>query len=152
MENNVKVSLNIDDVQTITKVNIHTFDRKIGESLLNYIHNFSFSNINKLGIKTQDGIFMINKSDIMFAEIFDKELTITTTDQKLTTHMSLSTLQQKLGSSLIIQISKASIINVHFIQKVNPSFSGNLIATLTNGKKVSISRRYVKNLNKVLDI
>lgn len=152
MENNVKVSLNIDDVQTITKVNIHTFDRKIGESLLNYIHNFSFSNINKLGIKTQDGIFMINKSDIMFAEIFDKELTITTTDQKLTTHMSLSTLQQKLGSSLIIQISKASIINVHFIQKVNPSFSGNLIATLTNEKKVSISRRYVKNLNKVLDI
>lgn len=152
MESNVRVSLNIDAIHSVTEVNINTSDRKIGENLLDYINKFSSSTTNKLGIKTSEGTVMINKSDIMFAEIFDKELTITTTEQELTTRMTLSTLHQKLSSSLIIQISKASIINVHFIQKVNPSFSGNLIATLADGKKVSISRRYVKNLNKVLDI
>ena len=152
MESNIRVNLNIDAIHTITEVNINTGDKTIGENLLDYINKFSYLNTNKLGIKTPEGTVMINKSDIMFAEIFDKELTITTTEQEFTTRMTLSTLQQKLGSTLIIQISKFSIINVHFIQKVNPSFSGNLIATLANGKKVSISRRYVKNLNKVLDI
>ncbi|MDV3052847.1 LytTR family DNA-binding domain-containing protein [Staphylococcus ureilyticus] len=152
MESDVRVHLKIDEVRTITEVKINTFDRKTGESLLEHINNFTFSNLDKLGIKTSEGIFMISKSDIMFAEIFDKEITITTTEKELTTRMSLNTLQHKLAGALFIQISKSSIINVHFIKKVNPSFSGNLIATLTNGKKVSISRRYVKNLNKALGI
>ena len=152
MESDVRVHLKIDEVRTITEVNINTFDRKTGESLLEHINNFTFSNLDKLGIKTSEGIFMISKSDIMFAEIFDKEITITTTEKEFTTRMALSTLQHKLAGAFFIQISKSSIINVHFIKKVNPSFSGNLIATLTNGKKVSISRRYVKNLNKALGI
>uniref|UniRef100_UPI001AEC1671 LytTR family DNA-binding domain-containing protein n=1 Tax=Staphylococcus sp. GDY8P120P TaxID=2804156 RepID=UPI001AEC1671 len=142
----------VDEVRTITEVNINTFDRKTGESLLEHINNFTFSNLDKLGIKTSEGIFMISKSDIMFAEIFYKEITITTTEKELTTRMALSTLQHKLAGAFFIKISKSSIINFHFIKKVNPSFSGNLIATLTNGKKVSISRRYVKNLNKALGI
>ncbi|WP_164973585.1 hypothetical protein [Deinococcus metallilatus] len=79
MESDVRVHLKVDEVRTITEVNINTFDRKTGESLLEHINNFTFSNLDKLGIKTSEGIFMISKSDIMFAEIFDKEITITTT-------------------------------------------------------------------------
>ncbi|GEQ04106.1 transcriptional regulator [Staphylococcus ureilyticus] len=152
MESSMKVRLKIDPVHTITEVNINTYDKKTGENLLDYINKFSLINTNKLGIKTSEGVFMVNKPDIMFAEIFDKNLTITTTDGEISTRMTLNKLHQELAPSLFIQISKSSIINVHFIKKVSPSFSGNLMATLTNDKKVSISRRYIKNLNKVLDI
>ena len=80
MESSMKVRLKIDPVHTITEVNINTYDKKTGENLLDYINKFSLINTNKLGIKTSEGVFMVNKPDIMFAEIFDKNLTITTTD------------------------------------------------------------------------
>ncbi|HIW11625.1 MAG TPA: LytTR family transcriptional regulator DNA-binding domain-containing protein [Candidatus Salinicoccus stercoripullorum] len=38
------------------------------------------------------------------------------------------------------------------IDRGEPSFSGNLIARMKNGKKVSISRRYVSKLKERLGI
>lgn len=151
MESRINVRLKVDNIYTTTEVNVNTYDKQIGENLLEYINKFQVSKTDKLAIKTAKGIFFINKSDIIFAEVFEKEVTISTIEKEITTRMTLHKLHQALTPTFI-QISKSAIINVDFIKKVSPSFSGNLMATLINDKKVSISRRYVKNLKKVLDI
>ena len=141
------VQLNIDTSQTTTDISIRTFEQELGHNLLTYIQQFETSN-HKIGIKTSQGTSLILKEDIIFAEVFDKQLNIIT----LTTRMSLTALQQTLPKQKFVQISKSSIVNIEHINKVSPSFSGNLYATLSNNKKVTISRRYVKNLTEILDI
>lgn len=151
MKDNFNIHLQIDESTSTTDVTINTYDKEIGENLLRHIQQFETPN-NKIGIKTSNGIYLITKSDIIFAEIFDKELTIITKEETFTTRMSLNALQQELTHKRFVQISKSSIVNVEYITRVSPSFSGNFFATLKNGKKITISRRYVKNLNKILGI
>lgn len=148
----MKVHLNIDKEKEETEVNIQTHNEEIGEGLLKHINQYSTPNKSKLGVKTSNGILMIEKSDIMFAEIFGKELSIITTEEEITTRQSLQALQNELSSQNFVQITKSSIINIQYVKKISPSFSGNFTTSLTSGNKVSISRRYVKNLNKALRI
>lgn len=145
------VHLQIDTNTTSTDVTIRTYEQDIGNHLLDYIQKYR-THTDKIGIKTEQGVHLINQSDIIFVEIFDKQLTLLTKNEQFTTRMSLTSLQQNLSHHQFVQISKSSIVNVDFITRVSPSFSGNLIATLINNQKVSISRRYVKNLMNVLGI
>ena len=151
MKDQFNVHLQIDSTKTLTDVTISTYEQEIGNNLLNYIQQYE-SPSDKIGIKTSQGLSLVIKANIIFAEIFDKQLSITTTEETITTRMSLNALQQTLPSHKFVQISKSSIVNIEHITKVSPSFSGNLFGTLINNKKVTISRRYVKNLNKALGI
>lgn len=148
----MEVHLNIDKEKEMTEVNIKTYNEKIGEGLLQHINQYSTPNINKLGIKTSNGVLMIDKAEIMFAEIFGKQLAITTTEEEITTRLSLQALLSELSNQNFVQITKSSIINIQYVKKISPSFSGNFTATLKAGNKILISRRYVKNLNKALRI
>lgn len=152
IKENLKIHLNIDKQRKWTEIDINTADEKLGEGLLTHINTYTTPNLHKIGIKNTNGIQMISQAEILFAEIFDKQLSITTTEETITTRLTLSNLQHKLSNQKFIQITKSSIINIEFVKKVSPSFSGNFTATLTTGKKVSISRRYVKNFNKALNI
>ncbi len=51
-----------------------------------------------------------------------------------------------------MQVSKSELLNIQMIKKVEPSFSGNLIAVMSNGQKVNISRRFVSILKERLGI
>ncbi|MGI1779715.1 LytTR family transcriptional regulator DNA-binding domain-containing protein [Streptococcus uberis] len=50
------------------------------------------------------------------------------------------------------QLEWQSIININHLEMMEASFSGNMLAILTNKIKVIISRRYVKNLEKALGL
>lgn len=58
----------------------------------------------------------------------------------------------ELNSNTFMQVSKSELLNIQMIKKVEPSFSGNLIAVMSNGQKVNISRRFVSILKERLGI
>ncbi|UXR78445.1 MULTISPECIES: LytTR family DNA-binding domain-containing protein [unclassified Staphylococcus] len=151
MKELLKVHLKLDTKATATDVTINTNDSTLGTDLLKYIEQYEVPR-SKIGVKTEQGVHLVSKSDIIFAEIFEKQLTIVTTAHTYTTRMTLQRLQQSLTDRQFVQISKSSLVNIDYITKVAPSFSGNLYATLTNQQKVTISRRYVKNLMNILGI
>src|SRR5690606_18282421 len=107
------VQLNIDTSQTTTDISIRTFEQELGHNLLTYIQQFETSK-HKIGIKTSQVTSLILKEDIIFAEVFDKQLNIIT----LTTRMSLTALQQTLTKQKFVQNSKSSIVNIEHITKV----------------------------------
>lgn len=82
----------------------------------------------------------------------DKTLTIYTKSEEIAASKSLSALMKELNSETFLKVSKAEMLNIQMIDRVEPSFSGNLIARMKNGKKVSISRRYVSKLKERLGI
>lgn len=54
---------------------------------------------------------------------------------------SLNLLEQKLDTSLFFRANRQEIINLNFIEKIEPMFKGTLRIYLKNGEKVEVSER-----------
>lgn len=59
-------------------------------------------------------------------------------------HRSLSTLEARLPSELFFRANRTQLINLNFIEKVEPWFSGGLKITLVGDRNVEISRRQAR--------
>lgn len=147
----MKTELIIDEQLNEDEVKIHTKTATAGARVLSYIDHFKTDRKNLI-IRSDEELLMIQKSDVISAEIQDKTLTIYTKTEEIITTKSLRGLLGELNSETFLKVSKAEMLNIQMINRVEPSFSGNLIARMKNGKKVSISRRYVSKLKERLGI
>ncbi|WP_236918971.1 LytR/AlgR family response regulator transcription factor [Ereboglobus luteus] len=57
---------------------------------------------------------------------------------------SLSSLEARLPAALFFRANRAQLINLRHITAVEPWFSGSLMITLDNGKKIDLSRRQAR--------
>lgn len=147
----MKAELIIDNQLNENEVKIHTKTAIAGARVLSYIDHFTTDRENLI-IRSDEELRMIQKSEIICAEVQDKALTIYTKSEQIVTSKSLSTLMKEMNSETFLKVSKAEMLNIQMIDRVEPSFSGNLIARMKNGRKVSISRRYVAALKERLGI
>ena len=147
----MKAELIIDEQLNDDEVKIYTKTSTVGAKVLSYIDHFTTDKEN-LGIRSEDEFLMIQKSEIVCADVQDKTLTIYTTTDEIVTTKTLSSLMDDLNSDTFLKVSKSEILNIQMIKRVEPSFSGNLVARMKNGKKVGISRRYVSTLKERLGI
>lgn len=147
----MKTELIIDEQLNEDEVKIHTKTATAGARVLSYIDHFTTDRKNLI-IRSDEELLMIQKSDVISAEVQDKTLTIYTKTEEIITTKSLRGLLGELNSETFLKVSKAEMLNIQMINRVEPSFSGNLIARMKNGKKVSISRRYVSKLKERLGI
>lgn len=147
----MKAELIIDNQLNENEVKIHTKTAIAGARVLSYIDHFTTDKENLI-IRSNEELRMIQKSEITCAEVQDKALTIYTKSEQIVTSKSLSTLMKEMNSETFLKVSKAEMLNIQMIDRVEPSFSGNLIARMKNGRKVSISRRYVAALKERLGI
>lgn len=147
----MKTELIIDEQLNEDEVKIHTKTAIAGARVLSYIDHFTTDRENLI-IRSDEELLMIQKSDVISAEVQDKTLTIYTKTEEIVTSKSLRELLEELNSETFLKVSKAEMLNIQMINRVEPSFSGNLIARMKNGKKVSISRRYVSKLKERLGI
>lgn len=147
----MKTELIINDTLKEEEILIHAKTTTIGARVLSYIDYFTTDKENFI-IQTSDEIFMIQKNEIVCAEIHDKTLIIYTTRKEYTLSKSLTSLMKELNSGTFLQVSKSEILNIQMLDRVEPSFSGNLIACMKNEKRVNVSRRFVPKLKERLGI
>lgn len=141
----------IDNQLSENEVKIHTKTATAGARILSYIDYFTTDRENLI-IRSDEEFRMIQKSEVICAEVQDKALTIRTKSEQIVTSKSLSALMNEMNSETFLKVSKSEMLNIQMIDRVEPSFSGNLIARMKNGRKVSISRRYVAALKERLGI
>ncbi|WP_017547489.1 LytTR family DNA-binding domain-containing protein [Salinicoccus carnicancri] len=147
----MNTELIIDEQLNDDEVKIHTKTATTGARILSYIDHFTTDKEN-LVIRSEEEFLMIQKSDVICAEVRDKTLTVYTKTDRIVTSKSLSAFMEEMKSETFLKVSKAEMLNTQMIDRVEPSFSGNLIARMKNGRKVSISRRYVSKLKERLGI
>lgn len=88
---------------------------------------------------------------IYYIESVDKRTYIYTKDNCYETKLRLYELEEKLGI-FYARCSKAMIINLKKIKSVSSEISGRMNAILLNGESVVISRSYVKEIKRRLEI
>ena len=72
--------------------------------------------------------------------------TLMTRDNSYRMRERLYKMKDRLPTDQFIQVPKQALIHLDYLQMMEASFSGNMLAILTNRTKMVISRRYVKNL------
>ena len=101
-------------------------------------------------IKDGNNVF-INVSALYYIESVDKKSFVYTKQNCYETRLRLYELEETLGA-YFLRVSKSMIVNLRKIKGVKSDISGRMEATLLNDEKIVISRSYVKEIKRRLDI
>lgn len=108
-------------------------------TVLNSTHTIS-----RLFLYCEEKEYLCSVSDILYFEAMNGKVFAHTPNEVLEAKNKLYELATMLSGNGFIQINKSMILNIHFLQSIEPEFSGNYIATLRNQKRLPISRKYFK--------
>ena len=89
---------------------------------------------------------MLPIANIFYAESVDLKTYVYATKTVYRSRLKLYELEELLSSSDFLRVSKQIIVNVKKIKSVAAAGAGSFSATLINGEKVIISRKYVPDL------
>ncbi len=97
-------------------------------------------------------ILKLSPSDIYYFESVDNKVSACCEKNVYEVHQKLYELEKIYDHTDFLRISKAMIVNVSKIKKIVPMFNGRLEAVLDNDERVVISRQYVPELKKKLEV
>lgn len=101
-------------------------------------------------IKDGNSVF-VEISALYYIESVDKKSFVYTRQNCYETKLRLYELEETLGA-YFLRVSKSMIVNLKKIKCVRSDISGRMEATLLNDEKIVISRGYVKEIKRRLDL
>ena len=97
-------------------------------------------------------VYRLKLSDVYYFEIVDGRSFLYCQKAVFECRQKLYEFEALCRGSMLFRCSKSMILNADKIQYVRPSVSGRFEATLMNDEKVIISRRYVGELKRLLEV
>ena len=131
------------DIESGTAVEIHCREvTSETERLERYISRFD----ERLQATSEGNTYNVQIDEILYIESVDKKTFFFSTGHVLQTEKRLYELEELLDEKTFFRASKSVIVNLNKITKLKPEVTRNILATLTNGEVIVISRRNVKAL------
>jgi two-component system LytT family response regulator len=101
-------------------------------------------------IKDGEKCWFVNVGDIRLIESVGNYAKIMFGDHRPLIHRTLNELEQRLPVDAFFRANRKEIINLRFIDKIEPYFSGGLLVYLKSGEKIEISRRQAIRFREVM--
>ena len=137
------------DIASGTAVEIHCSEvTPETERLARYIGRFD----ERITATSKDQTYNIPVEEILYIESVDKKTFIYTSGNILQTEKRLYELEEILDEKMFFRCSKSVIANLSKITRLKPEVTRNILATLSNGEVIVISRRYVRNLRDLIGL
>ena len=92
-------------------------------------------------VKDGESCWFVNLSEIRLLEILGSYTRIFFNNQKPMIPKSLNYMEQRLDPEVFFRANRQQIINLKFIERIEPWFSGTLKLYLQTGEEVEVSRR-----------
>lgn len=92
----------------------------------------------------------IHASDIFYIESVDKKTFVYLEKSVYRTDFRLYQLSEDLGPLSFVQISKSCILNINTLESIKPLMNSRMEATLKNGERLLITRKYLNGIKKAL--
>ena len=124
---------------------------QLDNKLLQLISSFRTEQ-DKLTGYLEDKIVKLSPGDIFYFESVDNKVFAYTDKGVYEIHKKLYELEAEYENTDFLRISKSSIVNIAKIAYIRPIFNGRFEAKLKNEEKIIISRQYVLELKKKLEI
>ena len=137
------------DIESGTAVEIHCREvTSETERLERYISRFD----ERLQATSEGNTYNVQLDEILYIESVDKKTFLYTRGHVLQTEKRLYELEELLDEKTFFRASKSVIVNLNKITKLKPEVTRNILATLTNGEVIVISRRNVKALKELIGL
>ncbi|MDU3801442.1 LytTR family DNA-binding domain-containing protein [Paraclostridium bifermentans] len=100
--------------------------------------------------KSDKKVYIVDVKDIFFFYSENQKVFVETEDFRYEVDERLYEIEENFKNTSFIRVSKFSIVNLKKVKNIDMSFSGNLTINFINGKKESISRRYISKIKDYL--
>ncbi len=122
------------------------------QDVLDYLARFNQEKTEVLPVKTAMRTELLRVSDLILVDVDGTSLILETTNGRLITTDRLYKFRARLNNPDFVQVSKHAVLNINHLKALESSFSGNMLALLTNDIKTDVSRRYLSDLEKALGL
>lgn len=99
---------------------------------------------------SENSELLINASDIFYIESVDKRTFVYLENSVYHTDLRLYQLVEDLAYLGFVQISKSCILNINTLKSIKPLINSRMEATLENGEKLHITRKFLSKIKQVL--
>lgn len=104
-----------------------------------------------LAVRKGSDIALLEFSDVYMLRVEDKQVKVYTKTNEYLIRKPLYQVEDSLNGDFV-RISKTTIVNLKKIERVAPSLKGMMFIQLKNGLKDNISRKYLPEFKKALDL
>ncbi|MBO5212785.1 MAG: LytTR family transcriptional regulator DNA-binding domain-containing protein [Clostridia bacterium] len=136
---------------SVSETQVHIICSQMSSELEEIISNLGLCDHTFAGILNNE-IFFIPMKDILYFESVDKKTFFYTNESTYESKIRLISIDQNLDNTYFSRISKTVIANLKKLKSIKPDKSSKLIATLLNGEKLMVSRKYVMDIKKKLGV
>lgn len=128
---------------------IHT--DKVTDEIQRIIDVLGTSEAPVTALKNEEDIIVLQPQDIYMVRVEDGDTVIYGAKERYRSRKRLYELASQLGKQFM-QISKTTLINLSYMDSIEPGFSGTLLLKLKNGNKDYVSRKYLPEFKKYLGL
>lgn len=122
------------------------------QDVLDYLARFNQEKTEVIPVKTAMRTELLRVSDLILIDVDGSSLILETRHGRLVTNDRLYKFRARLNNPDFVQVSKHAVLNINHLKALESSFSGNMLALLTNDIKTDVSRRYLSDLEKALGL
>jgi len=101
--------------------------------------------------RNEEDIVVLKPDEIYMVRVEDGDTIIYGAKSQYRSRRRLYELSEQLGSKFM-QISKTTLVNLSYMDSIEPGFSGTLLLKLKNGSKDYVSRKYLPEFKKYLGL
>ena len=145
----MKVSVEISPEYTEPYAVIYT--SRMTDDIQRTLEAFGSSESPITALLNEEDLIILQSKDIYMVRVENGDTIIYGEKQKYRSRKRLYELGQQLGSQFM-QISKSTLINLSYMDSIEPGFSGTLLLKLRNGCKDYVSRTYLPEFKKYLGL
>ena len=145
----MKVSIDISAEYKEPYAVIHT--DKVTDEIQRVIDVLGTSETPITALQNEEDIVVLQPKDIFMVRVEDGDTIIYGARNKYRSRKRLYELSEQLGKQFM-QISKTTLINLSYMDSIEPGFSGTLLLKLKNGNKDYVSRKYLPEFKKYLGL
>ncbi|MCR4766814.1 MAG: LytTR family transcriptional regulator DNA-binding domain-containing protein [Saccharofermentans sp.] len=145
----MKVSIDISPEYKEPFAVIHT--DKVTDDIQRMIDIFSSSETPVTALINEEDIIVLQPREIYMVRVEDGDTIIYGQKLRFRSRKRLYELSSQLGKQFM-QISKTTLVNLSYMDSIEPGFSGTLLLKLKNGNKDYVSRKYLPDFKKYLGL
>ena len=127
------------------------YTNEVTEDIQRIIDTFGSKEIPVIALQSNGDMVILQSSEIYMVRVENGETMIYTEKKSYRSRKRLYEVGQQLGTQFM-QISKSTLVNLYYMDSIEPGFSGTLLLKLKNGCKDYVSRTYLPEFKKYLGL
>ena len=145
----MKVSIDISSEYKEPFAVIHT--DKVTDEIQRAVDMLGTNETPVTAFRNEEDIVVLKPDEIFMVRVEDGDTIIYGAKSSYRSRRRLYELSEQLGKKFM-QISKTTLVNLSYMDSIEPGFSGTLLLKLKNGSKDYVSRKYLPEFKKYLGL